>query len=668
MISQGTDGGNRSRVIRTGQPARIDQVKDVSRGETTMERARPARRARWLMAFGWLALTAGSNVQAAPVAKPGTIYSKNKLFKLPIQVDDGIRSKIQELKLYVKGPDGKWTNPTSGTALQGSFNFSAEADGEYWFTFVTVDRSGKRIPENLDAVPPHRVVIVDTQIPSLKLDPVTAANGENFLRCTVMDANPDPSSVKLSYLSSTGVWVPMEAAFPETPGLFRAPAAISFRGMIRANVSDRAGNTMLREVDLSRQLAPSPAALTGNTPAAPSNTATVGSSPINNVGATESSTNNLRTQQGQPVQQPLIVPGLEEIEPVPGNAPLSIPNINPTQMPKAEPAPVNNTPFSGNNQTSTRQVAPRTNAGNPKPPAMPDVTAREVELAPANNREPSPLPLQFPDMEGPKLPSVDQDIRPTSGSNDKPKPESRPNPEKLIVPEPAAPALLPMDGMPPMSIITPPAETNQPKAVMINSLRCSLEYSVENVGSGMPARVEFWATLDKGKTWIRLVDEARGHSPAHLVMPGDGIYGILIRNAGVTQAPSLNDKPDCWVEVDTTRPFVNLLPASVGVGPDYGTLSILWTAYDKNFGSNPITLSYAAKQEGPWTNIVENHPNEGVYRWNLPQGIISQVYLRLEGKDKAGNISRIDTRSPVILEVPKPKAKVLRVSPGNSGN
>jgi hypothetical protein len=174
-------------------------------------------------------------------------------------------------------------------------------------------------------------------------------------------------------------------------------------------------------------------------------------------------------------------------------------------------------------------------------------------------------------------------------------------------------------------------------------------------------KVEFWATRDHGKSWQRVPDESNGRSPAQLLLPGDGLYGIAIRSGGNRQAPTANEVPDCWVEVDTTKPFANLLPPTVGTGAEAGTLLILWTAHDKNLASDSIALSYATQPGGPWQPIVTGHKNEGVYRWTLPPDIGGQVYLRLEVSDRAGNVGRAELQQPVMLDAAKPRVKVLAI-------
>ena len=92
--------------------------------------------------------------------------------------------------------------------------------------------------------------------------------------------------------------------------------------------------------------------------------------------------------------------------------------------------------------------------------------------------------------------------------------------------------------------------------------------------------------------------------------PGaNGIYGADARAHGFTQynpiakrqthafrvvAPQVGDRPQMWIEVDTTKPVVKLLSVVVGTGPDKGKLTVNWDAKDKNLAKE---ARKAAKME-----------------------------------------------------------------------
>ena len=135
------------------------------------------------------------------------------------------------MKLYVRGPSGKWECVQTAPASQTSFDFRAPADGEYLFTFVTVDRRGNANPPSVEAAPPHRAVVVDTTPPDVAAQPIPL-RGERALQCQVRDANPDWTSLKVSYLAADNTWQPLAVAVAghpdRVPGA-RAPASSKAR-------------------------------------------------------------------------------------------------------------------------------------------------------------------------------------------------------------------------------------------------------------------------------------------------------------------------------------------------------------------------------------------------------------------------------------------------------
>lgn len=100
-------------------------------------------------------------VGSAAAQAPAPIVTRNAALRLPVQLDERSRAEVTQVKLYVRGPDGQWVCVQTGPPTQTAFDFRAPADGEYWFTFVTVDRRGNINPPSVEAVPPHRVVVVD---------------------------------------------------------------------------------------------------------------------------------------------------------------------------------------------------------------------------------------------------------------------------------------------------------------------------------------------------------------------------------------------------------------------------------------------------------------------------------------------------------------------------
>ena len=160
--------------------------------------------------------------------------------------------------------------------------------------------------------------------------------------------------------------------------------------------------------------------------------------------------------------------------------------------------------------------------------------------------------------------------------------------------------------------------------------------------------------------------------PPYIVeVPTEGRWGFtLIARSGVglgLPAPKAGDPPQVWVEVDTTKPVVNIVGVEMGRGPDTGTVTVRWTAVDKHLAANPITISYmdgAAGPSGQWLPMTSTAvPNDGRYVWHIPdangqQSLPPQILVRVEAVDQAGNLGYADTPNPVSTDLSIPKVRV----------
>ena len=237
------------------------------------------RKPIWVWAVLPLLAVGGTVGRGQAPAPPGVrkVYTNRTAFKLPLQVDERERSRLQEIQLWVKtGPAAPWTKRDAVPPTQKEFIFRTQEDGEYWFTLVTLDRSGKANPADVTQEPPGLVVVVDRQPPEVEVRPLAMGPGQACLQCEIRDPNPDPARSKLEYLTADQNWLALEA-IPDQPGLFRVPDANILHGLVRATVADRAGNTTTREINLQAgataqvvpAAAPAPPASSPFAPAAP---------------------------------------------------------------------------------------------------------------------------------------------------------------------------------------------------------------------------------------------------------------------------------------------------------------------------------------------------------------------------------------------------------------
>jgi hypothetical protein len=199
---------------------------------------------------------------------------------------------------------------------------------------------------------------------------------------------------------------------------------------------------------------------------------------------------------------------------------------------------------------------------------------------------------------------------------------------------------------------------------LINTTRASIDYRIDQIGPSGVSKVEIWLTADEGHTWQRFGEDVDHRSPAEITLPGEGVFGFRLvvtnGNGFGGKAPVSGDAPSNVIEVDMTKPFAQLREIEP-VGAN-GMADIRWTASDKNLGPEPVNLYYAPGHEGPWLPVATNLKNDGLYRWSLPRNGVGQFLVRLEVTDLAGNVTRCETQTPVVLDTTEPQVQVLGVS------
>jgi hypothetical protein len=212
----------------------------------------------------------------------------------------------------------------------------------------------------------------------------------------------------------------------------------------------------------------------------------------------------------------------------------------------------------------------------------------------------------------------------------------------------------------------------QPRPYFVNSKHFRLHSQVENIGKSKVKKIEVWVTYNgvNWKTPPQIAEIKDGAPPPYAVevsVPEDGRYGItLVAVSGVGLAeprPKEGDPPQVWIEVDETKPKVQITTIDVGKGADHGKLTIKWTATDKNMADQPITLSYGTSADGPWSPIKQDLPNEGRFVWQMPTDLPVEFFLRVEAKDKANNVGSDTTKTPVAVDLSIPKTIIQGVEP-----
>jgi hypothetical protein len=217
-------------------------------------------------------------------------------------------------------------------------------------------------------------------------------------------------------------------------------------------------------------------------------------------------------------------------------------------------------------------------------------------------------------------------------------------------------------GMPPLD----------PGRRMVNTKTIGLNFEIKDRGPSGISSLELWFTQD-GRSWnkypLSKPPETGFTSPLNVPVAQEGVYGFtLVAKSGVglgERPPQIGDRPQVWVEVDLTKPVVQLQGVLVGKEKDKGKLFISWTAQDKNLDKTPITLSFAEQAGGPWTPILADRiGNSGRYVWSMPPNVPYQFLVKVEAIDTAGNVGEAVTPELVKVDLSQPKARILNVGPG----
>jgi hypothetical protein len=207
---------------------------------------------------------------------------------------------------------------------------------------------------------------------------------------------------------------------------------------------------------------------------------------------------------------------------------------------------------------------------------------------------------------------------------------------------------------------------------IVKDKRISINYDVQEVGKSGIAVIELWWTRNEGRTWQKY-NEKLSPLPKDtytVEVKDEGLYGftLVARNrAGFGEPPpKVGDAPQVYVEVDLTKPVVQLQSVDPGRGAEVGNLTITYSATDKNLAPQPITLSWAEKPEGPWQQIAAQQDNTGRYVWRIPETVPYQFYVRVEAIDRAGNIGAAESAKPVVVDFSQPKVQVIGIGPAGS--
>ena len=297
------------------------------------------------------------------------------------------------------------------------------------------------------------------------------------------------------------------------------------------------------------------------------------------------------------------------------------------------PAPEKKIPEAG----APDKVVPaaRTETTEPKP-ALPSAPVPTSEYDPHSSNPPSVLPAPLEKIGSEEPQTTPKPTVPMTPTTQEPPLSSRqdnvPATTKPLVQQVAAMTAV-EQGQRPHTVGTGSSAST---VRMVNSHRIMLDYDLADVPRPEQTELELWFTQD-GKKWSKDQTALRGGSPYLVEVNREGTYGFTLiarRPGDRSMGPKDGEAPQVWVEVDWTKPVIHMVHA---VSKQSRQLDIAWIVTDSNLARQPITLSYAERQEGPFKPFAAGIENTSRYVWQVPANVPQRVFIRVEAADLVGN-------------------------------
>jgi len=269
---------------------------------------------------------------------------------------------------------------------------------------------------------------------------------------------------------------------------------------------------------------------------------------------------------------------------------------------------------------------------------------------------------------GPSFPPVEDNLRAGEGAQDPPparEAESVNSASGANESDPFQQAASPKESAPAEGAGEAPAPGRR-RSLLVSNPRFPLKYAVDDAGPDGPSSVELWVTQDRGGTWVRQGEDADRVSPFPVDLGGEGTFGLCLvaRSAfGLGDNPPMQgDPPQFWVEVDQTRPDVQL-QTRLGTGKFVGQIAIDWVAKDLHLPPRPVQLFWRADQNGSRWFPITPQPieNKSPYVWTVPANIPPRFHIRVEVIDEAGNRGFADTTEsgPITFDRTRPRSRII---------
>lgn len=215
----------------------------------------------------------------------------------------------------------------------------------------------------------------------------------------------------------------------------------------------------------------------------------------------------------------------------------------------------------------------------------------------------------------------------------------------------------------------PASEETVDRRRVVNSKKFQIGYKLHDVAAASVAAVELYITADNGATWFRYPLRDDKSSPLQVEVDKEGVYGFSLGlrtpDGKSTDVPRDGDLPALEIVVDLTPPRLKLLQLRHLRGPRDDKVVIQWEYEDEYPAELPVSIYCAASPAGEWRKICDWTENSGKFFWPVDADLPPRFLVRIEARDKAGNIQIAETPRPVALKQPQTTARSPTVSPSN---
>ncbi len=208
-----------------------------------------------------------------------------------------------------------------------------------------------------------------------------------------------------------------------------------------------------------------------------------------------------------------------------------------------------------------------------------------------------------------------------------------------------------------------------PNAPVVWCTRFSIEYTVRDIGSSGPTKVEFYMTTDMGRTWKLYGEDPDARSPMMIKVPGEGVYGFMsvgTDHVGNRERPPARDtRPEMVVVVDRTPPAAKWIKPDKTALLQPGGITFAWETQDKHPAARPVSIEYSSDAGRTWLPLKDRLHGSGETTLPAPTVRGAKLSFRLVARDRAGN-RRIRTCPHQVL-MDKTAPTVAVTGPAISG-